>query len=61
MDTGYIRCRCAECGKLLRVLVRFPDPCGPFEDTPYTCEYCNTELIITDPHEFNEDGTIKEV
>jgi hypothetical protein len=57
--TGNIRCHCATCGKLMRVSVIFPSWNKPFEDTKHTCEYCDTEQLVTDPHEFNEDGTIK--
>lgn len=58
--SANIRCRCAACGKLMRVSVIFPSWNEPFEDTEHTCEYCGTELLVTDPHEFNEDGTIKD-
>ena len=58
--TSRICCRCAACGKRLRVPVIFPSWHEPFEDTKHTCEYCGTELLVTDPHEFNEDGTIKD-
>jgi DNA-directed RNA polymerase subunit RPC12/RpoP len=57
--TGNILCRCAACGELMRVSVNFPSWEEPFEDTEHTCEYCGTKLLVTDPHEYNEDGTIK--
>lgn len=57
--TGYIRSHCAACGKLMRVPVVFPSWEEPFEDTEHTCEHCGTKLLVTDPHEYNEDGTIK--
>ena len=58
--SGRICCRCAACGKRLWVPVIFPSWHEPFEDTEHTCEHCGTELLVTDPHEFNEDGTIKD-
>jgi DNA-directed RNA polymerase subunit RPC12/RpoP len=57
--TTNILCRCAACEELMRVPVIFPSWEEPFEDTEHTCEHCGTKLLVTDPHEYNEDGTIK--
>ena len=45
---GFIRTNCDNCGKQLRVEVNFPDLKSKFENTVITCEYCKTELLITD-------------
>lgn len=59
MNTGNVLCYCAACGKLMHVPVTFPSWVEPFEDTEHTCEHCGTKLLVTDPHEYNTDGTIK--
>ena len=60
VDSGYVRTWCPECGKRQRVFVKFPDPNKGFEDTEHICDNCGELMIVTDPHEFNDDGTIKE-
>lgn len=57
---GFIRSYCDECGKMNRVEVEFKDFNKPFEDTIYTCSHCGAKNLLTDPHEYNVDGTIKE-
>lgn len=57
---GFVRTYCDECGKINRVEVEFKDFNKPFEDTIYTCSHCGAENLLTDPHEYNDDGTIKE-
>lgn len=57
---GFIRSYCDECGKMNRVEVEFKDFNKPFEDTIYTCSHCGAKNLLTDPHEYNNDGTIKE-
>lgn len=56
--TGFVRTRCPECGKLLRVEVTFPSWKEPFEDTVHTCDKCGVELLLTDPHQYDEHGNI---
>lgn len=57
---GFVRTYCDECGKMNRVEVEFKDFNKPFEDTIYTCSHCGAKNLLTDPHEYNDDGTIKE-
>lgn len=57
---GFVRTYCDECGKMNRVEVEFKDFNKPFEDTTYTCSHCGAKNLLTDPHEYNDDGTIKE-
>lgn len=60
MSKGFVRTRCAECGKLNKVEVTFPAWNEPFLDTTYKCVNCGTENKLSDPHEYNEDGTVVE-
>lgn len=57
---GFVRSYCDDCGKMNRVKVEFKDFNKPFEDTIYTCSHCGAKNLLTDPHEYNDDGTIKE-
>lgn len=57
---GFVKTYCDNCGKTNRVEVEFEDFNKPFKDTTYTCKYCGTENALTDHHEYDEDGTIKE-
>lgn len=55
---GNINVICASCMKLLKVKVNFPDSKKGFENKIHVCQYCNTELLITDPHVYDENGKI---
>jgi uncharacterized protein (DUF983 family) len=57
--TGYITTTCPECGIEQKVLVDFPLYNAGFTPTAHTCVGCGEHLTVTDPHEYNEDGTIK--
>ena len=55
---GYIYTYCDECGKKNRVKVTFNSFKEPFNDTEYTCKYCGTHNMLTDPHSYDEDGHV---
>ena len=57
---GFVGTYCDECGKKNRVEVEFKDSNKPFENTIYTCSHCGAKNLLTDPHKYNDDGTIKE-
>lgn len=57
---GNVFTKCANCGKTQKVKVTFPAFNKPFEETTYTCINCGEENTLTDNHEYNDDGTIKE-
>ena len=57
---GYIYTYCDECGKKNRVKVTFNSFKEPFNDTEYTCKYCGTHNMLTDPHSYDEDGRVIE-
>lgn len=57
---GFVRTPCDACGKTNRVKVHFPSYNKGFDTTTYKCKYCNTKNELTDPHEYNDDGTLKE-
>ena len=57
---GFVRTYCDSCGKPNRVKVHFPSYNKGFDTTTYKCKYCNTKNELTDPHEYNDDGTLKE-
>ena len=50
---------CPCCSHRFRVAVHFPAWDKPFEDTTASCPNCGAELLVSDSHEYNEDGTIK--
>lgn len=57
-DEGYVYSYCDNCGKKNRVKACFPEWNGPFEDTEYECRYCGTRNMLTDSHEYDNDGYI---
>lgn len=57
---GYVYTYCDECGKKNRVKVTFNNFNEPFNDTEYKCEYCGTRNMLTDPHEYDENGYVVE-
>lgn len=59
-DEGYVYTYCDNCGKKNRVKVTFKDWNSPFEDTEFTCKYCGTRNLLTDPHIYDDNGYIKE-
>lgn len=58
--TGTIHTTCPECGADNRVEVCFPAHNRGFDPKEYVCPVCGEQLTVTDPHEYNEDGTIKQ-
>ena len=50
---------CPCCSHRFRVAVHFPAWDKPFEDTTVSCPNCGEKLLVSDSHEYNEDGTIK--
>ena len=61
MEKGNILAKCVNCGKLMRVSVTFPAWNEPFEPVLHKCEFCNAKQYITDPHKYNEYGTIENI
>lgn len=59
MQSGTIRTTCPVCGANNRVEVTFPAYNRGFDPKKYDCPTCGEHLTVTDPHEYNEDGTIK--
>jgi rRNA maturation protein Nop10 len=57
--TGTIRAICPHCGSTIKVEVNFPEWNAGFTAKEHTCQVCGEHLMVTDPHEYNEDGTIK--
>ena len=57
---GYVYTYCDECGKKNRVKVVFNNFNEPFNDTEYKCKYCGAHNVLTDPHEYDEDGHVIE-
>lgn len=57
---GFVHTRCAACGAINKVFVTFPAWNKPFLDTTYVCRNCGEKNTLTDPHEYNEDGTVVE-
>lgn len=56
---GKIRTVCPECGAEQRVNVNFPEMNAGFEDTTINCEKCGVELLVTDIHEYDDNGLVK--
>lgn len=57
-DGGYVYTYCDECGKKNRVKVTFNNFNEPFNDTEYRCKYCGTRNMLTDPHEYDDEGYV---
>ena len=57
--TGMIRTVCPDCGTEQRVEVSFPKENAGFEDTTIKCENCGVELLVTDNHEYDDNGLVK--
>lgn len=57
--TGMIRTVCPDCGTEQRVEVSFPKENAGFEDTTIKCEKCGVELLVTDNHEYDDNGLVK--
>ena len=57
--TGFIKTICPACKQQIRIEVEFPAWNQGFIPKETTCPYCETHILITDPHEYNPDGTIK--
>lgn len=57
--TGTIQTTCPNCCNKIRVQVIFPKHNAGFISKQHTCQVCGTQLLVTDPHDYNEDGTIK--
>ena len=57
---GFVQTQCDSCGKTNKVKVNFPSHNKGFDTIIYKCKYCNTENELTDSHEYNDDGTLKE-
>lgn len=56
---GIVRTGCPECGTEQRVEVNFPKANAGFEETTINCKKCGVKLIITDPHEYDDNGLVK--
>ena len=56
---GIVRTVCPECDLEQRVEVNFPKANAGFEETTINCEKCGVKLIITDPHEYDDNGLVK--
>lgn len=58
--SGFVQTNCANCGKKNKVEVHFPEYNKGFETTTYTCNHCGEQNELSDPHQYNDDGTINE-
>lgn len=58
--SGFVQTNCANCGKKNKVEVHFPEYNKGFETTTYTCSHCGEQNELSDPHQYNDDGTINE-
>lgn len=58
MEEATIQITCPVCGCKQRVITVFPAWNKPFLPTIYKCKDCGEMLKVTDPHKYNEDGTI---
>lgn len=56
---GIIRTVCPECDTEQRVEVNFPKANAGFEETTINCAKCGVELLITDQHEYDDNGLVK--
>lgn len=56
---GTVRTGCPECGTEQRVEVNFPKANAGFDETTINCEKCGVKLIITDPHEYDNNGRVE--
>lgn len=59
VGTQVIRTGCPECGTEQRVKVNFPKANAGFEETTINCEKCGVKLLVTDPHEYDDNGHVK--
>ena len=56
---GKIRTVCPECGTEQRVEVSFSKANVGFEETTINCKKCGVELLVTDQHEYDDNGLVK--
>ena len=56
---GIVKAVCPECGTEQRVEVTFPKASAGFEETTVNCEKCGVALLITDRHEYDDNGLVK--
>lgn len=57
---GFVQTQCASCGKTNKVKVNFPSHNKGFDTTTYICSYCGENNELSDSHEYNDDGNLKE-
>ncbi len=60
IDTGFVQVSCPACGRSNDVEVIFPAFNRGFDATNHNCKYCGQHFNVTDPHVYNEDGTIRQ-